>query len=441
MKKAATAKLYREFAEYLDDVWSMNEEFVGERVREAEVYLCLTGQDSTLRRRLVNWCRSYIDHRLKQEEPSDQGDPCLTWVRINDELARALSFHAQHNTINYIFFHEAQHFALWYLSQRTVEPLVRIAPGGGIEYSSSYRPRDPGLSRQLVTKISKSVFGRDRLARFIDRVRSSADRDEIAEIGGRDWSVVEEELGQMTTDLQEMRPYLVRDYDPATSLIDIGRRFFLAWDWSIGYGVANILGGPSEDELRESLVASRMGVGAKLSRAGRLLDYENPWIQAGCTDSPVERAGLAENYYVLKRFHEKLFGLFDRIDFDAIRRKAKGLSELPACEPEGVSAADSDEIFTLSCRDLAEKVAEGPPAPRRRIGMLRIKDMLRCLTRSFGCDVRQGKGSEVNVYRPGAKQYRLGCHGPNPEVPSAVVRRLLRRLDIPEREWLRVVYD
>jgi hypothetical protein len=78
-----------------------------------------------------------------------------------------------------------------------------------------------------------------------------------------------------------------------------------------------------------------------------------------------------------------------------------------------------------------------PRVPRRP---LRAARRLAVLEGKLGCEVRQGKGSEVTVARPGGKKFVLGHHGPNPEVPWPVLRRLLGRLAIPPAEWLRAVY-
>jgi hypothetical protein len=73
----------------------------------------------------------------------------------------------------------------------------------------------------------------------------------------------------------------------------------------------------------------------------------------------------------------------------------------------------------------------------RSVRMIRL---LNLLARKFGCEVGPGKGSEVTVFRKGGTKTRLGHHGCNGIVPAARVKWLVRRLGIPEIEWLKVMY-
>jgi hypothetical protein len=66
--------------------------------------------------------------------------------------------------------------------------------------------------------------------------------------------------------------------------------------------------------------------------------------------------------------------------------------------------------------------------------------LLNFLADCFGCEVRQGKGSEVTVYRQGGRIFTLGHHGSNDEVSSVMVKRLLKRLEIGLVEWRLFVY-
>ena len=76
----------------------------------------------------------------------------------------------------------------------------------------------------------------------------------------------------------------------------------------------------------------------------------------------------------------------------------------------------------------------------RRIHAVRLEQLLTLLATRFGCEVEQGKGSEITVYRKGGRKYVLSRHKRNYEVPSAVVDRLLNRLGIGLPDWLAIVY-
>jgi hypothetical protein len=175
-----------------------------------------------------------------------------------------------------------------------------------------------------------------------------------------------------------------------------------------------------------------------VSPAGHFLPRGRPWEAPPLAGADA----LAGNAYVLELLHERLLRSYDRIDFDRIRR---GLRKAPQAEDL------EDEAVALSCQDLAgsEAAAPGggadapaearPSAPRRVRPPLRAARLLGVLER-LGCEVRQGKGSEVTVFRAGGRQFTLGHHGQNPEVRWPVVKRLLSRVGVAPGEWSRAVY-
>ena len=71
--------------------------------------------------------------------------------------------------------------------------------------------------------------------------------------------------------------------------------------------------------------------------------------------------------------------------------------------------------------------------------MLRMEYLLGLLTKSFDCQYRHSKGSEITVCRPGHRHFTLGCHGKNPQVSTVFVKQLLKQLGISWPEWMRVV--
>jgi hypothetical protein len=136
--------------------------------------------------------------------------------------------------------------------------------------------------------------------------------------------------------------------------------------------------------------------------------------------------------------NERLFQFYGQINFDAIRRRATQQNEISEHE---------DECVSLSCQDLSNKDGDAvsskkttDPADVRhsRLRPLRLDELLDILVKQFDCEVRQGKGSEINVYHPNEKIYRFGHHR---EVHPILLKRVLNRLEITPQDWLRVVYE
>jgi hypothetical protein len=70
---------------------------------------------------------------------------------------------------------------------------------------------------------------------------------------------------------------------------------------------------------------------------------------------------------------------------------------------------------------------------------VRVQRLLSVLADRLGCEVRQGKGSEIVVFRPGGHHFRLGHHDKNPYVPTILIKNLLLRLNISFDEWLKAI--
>jgi hypothetical protein len=73
--------------------------------------------------------------------------------------------------------------------------------------------------------------------------------------------------------------------------------------------------------------------------------------------------------------------------------------------------------------------------PRPRIPALRCWRFLGILN-GLGCEWRQGKGSEIVLYRPGGRSVRLGHHKQNPRVHPLQVQRILAKLGIAVEAFL-----
>jgi hypothetical protein len=70
-----------------------------------------------------------------------------------------------------------------------------------------------------------------------------------------------------------------------------------------------------------------------------------------------------------------------------------------------------------------------------------MQRLLSLLSDRFGCEVRQGHGSEITVYRRGGRKRTLGRHKKDPLVHSVIVSDLLKGVGIGLDEWLQVVYE
>jgi hypothetical protein len=396
----------------------------------------------------MDWCRSYVERRLAQTNPKDRGDPFLQYNRLwLDELDPIFhphlddsSFENETGSLDFVIVDECQTYAAWLLFERTIKRLLSWQRDGSV-LVRDYRPINPEVCQRVIGIVKTLGLHQDRLGEFLKAVREFGDVEKLSEFSRRESSYTLDLLKGRAMDIQEMRAYLIRNFDSAKTIIEVGRSLVLAWDWAVQYGIANILGVGTPTAAIEAIRSRHADYLVKVAPDGRLLDPKKPWIGTGSPESGEVQSGLPENAYVLDLFYDRLLSFYDRIDFDRIRRRAKALTHEPEGDDESL-AVPSDEILSVSCLDLAARVFKpDTKAPRRRIPALRLEGFLGLLTRSFGCQYKHSKGSEITVFRPGHKQFTLPSHGKNPEISTDVVKQLLKRLGISAMEWLRVVYD
>ena len=251
-------------------------------------------------------------------------------------------------------------------------------------------------------------------------------------------------------EMQEMRPFLLRGFRPEEATIRLSDHLVVAWDWSLRYGPASLIAGASVDDIRQVEATGKVKQMVGVARDGLLIDANNPWVTTESLSA--SESWLPENALVLELIHEKLFGLFDRIDFNRIRSHTNAATDDDS--NDDLNEHSNDEAIALSIQHLAANDEDdradetlgqrgpsmGPVRKARRIRPLRFQRLRNFLENRFGCEVQSGKGSEVKVYRGGSRIFILGHHGSNDEVHSVVVKQLLKRLDIRPQEWLQAVY-
>lgn len=239
----------------------------------------------------------------------------------------------------------------------------------------------------------------------------------------------------LVDEIQQMRPFLVRNFRCEKTILKLSDELCLAFDWAVGMAIGVISNAPTVDKLREVTVRRESCFPPELylDHEGLLSDSRMPWRTTADIGVVGSTTALHINLYVLELFHEKLLSFYDKIDFEAIRRRLRQADKTDL----------DDEELGITCQDLteAESLDEPPddigqPKPRIRIGPLRLQRLLIVLQEDLGCEVSQGKGSEIRVYRPGGRIYVLGHHKADYAVPVPVVRALLSRVGIGAREWI-----
>jgi hypothetical protein len=432
LKQTATQQEFTEFCEILEELWTLNNEFAGERTLEVEAYLAVTGECEVLSEMARYWCQSYFDHRKDKCNNRDNGDPLNKFIRLSNEYETLLGhFERRDKSINYVILGNCIPFIRWLLGRDALESL-----------NKDTSPTAQSQHDKLHAFLTEYGTLQDHISSFINIICYCADPSQLAAISNESEACLKGKLSALADNVQQMRPFLIRGFDFGNTIVELGDRLFVAWDWSTN-GMAQILSSPDKDILIEHYTAShKVYIPIRIRHDGLLCDGYKPWMTVATMPSIPGVNAFAVNLYLFELLHDKLFSCYDKIDFPRIRSRAKGSTE--------EEMAQDDELFAESCQQLAATVVESkepdivedssPKVSYRVLRSLRMMQLLGFLENRFNCEVQYGKGSEITVFRTGGKKAVLSHHKRNDAIHPNRIRMLLSRLGIPIREWIEAVY-
>jgi hypothetical protein len=437
LAKTATPELTAELDRLLAELWRVNQDFVGEKNLEVQAYFTATGEHRDLERRFWSWCDSYFGHRASDPRllnPQNHNDPLVLMVRLwNETMSIFGGLHYREQTINVYFLQSAMQYAGWVLYNR----LWKNAVLHGKHHLLFLNTRtDPKTAAQVAGLVRARGYADGHLGRFLRSLRAWATSERVAHLTSLTDVELRGRLAAMAADMQEMRPFLVRNFRPSKVLYQLTGDLAVAWRWSIGYGIALVTVGTSLNEVIRNIGSSLTRLNIAVNHDGLLIDPRLSWLPV-CEGTAIDGVPpLVLNCCLLELFHKRLFSFYDQIDFTKIAERQRARARRKA----------GPQTIEVSCRILAETstTSDDDEAPHetnhRWVRPLRSQSLLRMLERKLGCEVRQGKGSEITIFREGGRIFTLGHHKQNDYVRPDHVKRILARVGISVEEWLGAVY-
>src|SRR5205814_160318 len=143
-------------------------------------------------------------------------------------------------------------YAIWLILELTGVLTWEPADQGSQEFVDHYRqmfcwPRD--YLRDGLTEIAAHCEHKD-----LGRLSASSDEQ------------LRSDIQAGITEIQEMRPFLINNFRPERTAIELQGGFYLAWDWGTFSGVANVISAPSQRALLEKLAHGQASFVAPISR-------------------------------------------------------------------------------------------------------------------------------------------------------------------------------
>lgn len=392
-----------------------NDEHVGEPA--TEVAVLLNGDPSILavREQLRTWVDNYVDRRIARGHPKDNGDPVRTYARLYDELTpwlESVAFRSDVDTLHPLYLSEATDYLPWRLFRDTWGRSITMTTFDH-RVCIDWGTIAPGVHPLLAETLKLYSWLPDPTLRYLaERLDHSVDGPLTAD--------------ELAADLAEMRPLLVRNYRPERSVIQLTEDLFVAWNWSLDHRLGIVYVAGSERELLERIATGSSVLAATVGFDGSVSRFNLPWLRL--SELP---GGANASLRLVEAFHSRLLAFYDRIDLDALLRAPPEAPTEHEELPE--DPADRDDVRVAASVDLLRRRT----SKAGRLGV-RTSELLSVL-QTLGCETRQGKGSEVSLYRPGARIWSLKHHKRNARHGWSEIRQILKRLEISVDTWLQAV--
>jgi hypothetical protein len=446
--KILSKRTFGEIRELLSMIRSVNDELAETRALTARTLISYDDRVNEVRSRLRAWAADYVAERMAKPNARDASDPVARFQRLQQELVPDLERIAfEPASIHSVFLSELTDHIPWLIFRATWSGLLEFEDGSELELRSRFRIRPmiaiPDRAEELSPRIAGwalaqrsyceqivQLYGWERaddLHRVVRILSKSAVLSRTFAADGASAT-----LRALSADLLEMRPVLIGGANAAKTIVEVAPGLFISWIWAgRNQALGQIPVAGSERQMLEHIHRRSFYTMLSLDQEGSLAPSVTPWIESGSILSD-EPAALAVNVLIAEAIHQRLFEIYEKIDLAAVQRFARDAVRQGS---RPVTAKDVAIACQIAAREDTAQSAPSPK-PRSRIPVLRMERLLALLSDRLGCEVRQGKGSEVVIYRAGGRIVRLGRHVRNREVPSVVVKSAIERLGISFAEWI-----
>jgi hypothetical protein len=421
----------------LYEVWEHNERFVGESQIDAAVQLNGSPEQVDIIERGYAFAQDYVARRVPRTNNRDHGCPYRKFLRLYNELIPAIDqiglIEGEGDEIKLVdvtghFLAMMCDFMAWSFFEATWKDDVTWAAAGRVGFRR-HPEIEPGLLEQCYTIFS---IYRWQLAGAYDLLTTRLSRALVDECQPLPPGEEQARIELLADGLLQMKPFLVRNFRPSRAVVALPGDLVATFSWATNNRVGLLKCATSESKLVEQEQRGIVDLPLGISHQGLLTCFVNPWRTAGTAELDLPVPPLTVNRVVLEAVHDLLFGFYDQIDVEAILDRWRTTGEATEATVEEV-----DEVIAASITVDAQRGEEAVAAPTGRVtSSLRLSRLLSILEGRFGCTSRQGKGSELVLYREGSLQAVVGRHKTNPQLSAMGIRRILKKLGITVSEWL-----
>ena len=427
--KRGSAEQVKRLQDLLDVLKELNDLFEGELVKDLHIRLNCDPVVLANQADFMRWFGEYAAQRIEEIYPEQETCPMMAaetvfkevWEVHNDLCCIPDSVHG-------ILLEHVRSYFRWELASRTwLGEFVTFKrqENGSVDILTKFTDNRRREHASHVVQIEKWPFmdAPIRLAVDLERAKDGPDLKLT-----QPQEQVLDHLRSRSEDIIEMRPLLVRNFNSKKTLTRLAEGVWIGFDWALGHRLVQVYVGPSEEHLLWQWSTSTFQGILSVLPDGQLAYEATPWCTGLYYDSMLPTSVLGANLVVVEAIHELLLTFWDKIDVDAVLGRLRKTAEKRELEE------DEAEEFVAATIQKVESEGEPAPLTGRIVRSLRFNTLVRVLE-SLGCEISQGKGSEVKVFREGGKIFSLPHHKRNSHYQPFLIRRLLRRLGISLEQW------
>jgi hypothetical protein len=248
-------------------------------------------------------------------------------------------------------------------------------------------------------------------------------------------------IERMADDIAEMRPLLVRNFPRSKAIVELPGGYVASFGWDTLDQIGTLHVARSNRDLISDAERGVVDLALSIGARGMLRCVVRSWRSVATYELPLPFPALAIGRIVLEAVHAKLFSFYERIDVAGILERWHAAERPSPPESESgdeafLSAEAEAEVIAASIATAPSVLDDGRTAGRVRSSM-RLSVLRTVLERSFGCEARSSKGSEMVFYRPGGQHAFVARHVSNPLIPAIAIQRMLKKLRIGVADWIR----
>ena len=408
------------FAQIVDELAQINNGYEGEIFIQASVNAWEEVETSDLLARTFRWVEMYVEDRAQRKNPRDH-DRFEKFLRLLCEASKLFEPLLPQATLARPFLKTVFGCVVWNVYRATWRGKL-FWDARGVARSLTEVPPQHRYWVEVIEK-RNSWAQDDLLLRMSSHVGTLDCPEE-----GRDFKM-------MAKDICAMKPLLV-DTPPESFVVQAGEFLWTSLLWNCSGWVADVPTAENEALIKEAIALGAFPFATLcLGDDGLFAPFKMPWQTPDHYSAEHRDRILTLNRRILESVHGVCFDLWEKLDH-------RGTEEALLVRSEQVQLSQEEDLKLLASHEarIATEVSpqcDAQPKTERLVQSQRIQPILNKLETFFGCKVRNGKGSEVVVYRNGEKPFRFGKHGQNPEVFVGVLRRALQNLGIPVGDWVR----